>query len=81
MERARQAPTPDAAVDKVEPTPDPGRASAFAPAEGTNFAGGGDPTAPRSKAFDASEGTRLDPLRNKTFDLNSPKTVPVLKQP
>ncbi|KQP24698.1 aminodeoxychorismate lyase [Methylobacterium sp. Leaf102] len=83
VERARQAPTPDAAVDKVEPnpTPDPGRASAYAPADGTNFAGGADPSAPRPKAFDASEGTRLDPLRNKTFDLNSPKSVPVLKQP
>ena len=30
----------------------------------------------RSRAFDASEGTRIDPLRNKTFDLNSAKTVP-----
>jgi UPF0755 protein len=57
----------------------PGTASAYAP-EGTNFAAGGDGPA-RPKAFDASEGTRLDPLRNKTFDLNSPKTVPVLKQP
>jgi len=85
VERARQAPTPDAAVDKAEPapapvpTPDPGRASAYAPADGTNFAPGA--PAPRPKAFDASEGTRLDPLRNKTFDLNSAKTVPVLKQP
>ena len=30
----------------------------------------------RSHAFDASEGTALDPLRNKTWDLNSPKDVP-----
>ena len=30
----------------------------------------------RARAFDASEGTRIDPLRNKTFDLNSAKTVP-----
>lgn len=30
----------------------------------------------RPRAFDASEGTARDPLRNKSFDLNSPKTVP-----
>jgi UPF0755 protein len=30
----------------------------------------------RPKAFDASEGTKLDPLRNTTWDLNSTKTVP-----
>ncbi|TXM88443.1 aminodeoxychorismate lyase, partial [Methylobacterium sp. WL122] len=39
------------------------------------------PGAPRPKAFDASEGTKLDPLKNKTYDLGSPKTVPALKQP
>jgi UPF0755 protein len=33
----------------------------------------------RSYAFDASEGTRLDPLLNKTYDLNYAKVVPVLK--
>ena len=31
---------------------------------------------PRARAFDASEGTALDPLLNKTYDLNYPKTVP-----
>jgi UPF0755 protein len=36
-------------------------------------------TAPRNiRAFDASEGTALDPLRNKTFDLSYSKTVPPL---
>jgi UPF0755 protein len=82
VEKARQTPSPDATVDKADPpgaASVPGTASAYAP-EGTNFAAGGDGPA-RPKAFDASEGTRLDPLRNKTFDLNSPKTVPVLKQP
>ncbi len=34
------------------------------------------PAPPRPRAFDASEGTPLDPLRNKTYDLNYPKTVP-----
>ena len=31
------------------------------------------------RIFDASEGTPLDPLKNKTWDLNSPKMVPVLR--
>jgi len=31
------------------------------------------------RIYDASEGTALDPLKNKTWDLNSPKTVPVLR--
>jgi peptidoglycan lytic transglycosylase G len=37
-------------------------------------------TAGRS-TIDASEGTNLDPLLNRTYDLNSAKTVPDLKQP
>lgn len=32
--------------------------------------------APRARAFDASEGTRLDPLLNKTYDLSYAKVVP-----
>jgi UPF0755 protein len=35
--------------------------------------------APRPRAFDASEGTPLDPLRDTTYDLNYPKVVPQLK--
>ena len=31
------------------------------------------------RIYDASEGTALDPLKNKTWDLNSPKIVPALK--
>jgi UPF0755 protein len=31
---------------------------------------------PRPRAFDASEGTALDPLRNRTWDLNYAKQVP-----
>jgi UPF0755 protein len=34
---------------------------------------------PRPRAFDASEGTPLDPLRDTTYDLNYPKVVPQLK--
>jgi UPF0755 protein len=40
------------------------------PAPGTMVLNG------RPRAFDASEGTRLDPLLNKTYDLNYPKDVP-----
>ncbi|MCX4197839.1 hypothetical protein OMR07_21785, partial [Methylobacterium organophilum] len=36
---------------------------------------------PGTRAFDASEGTRLDPLKNRTYDLGSPKTVPTLSEP
>ncbi len=35
-------------------------------------------TPPRPRAFDASEGTKLDPLLNKTYDLNYPHTIPPL---
>ncbi len=34
------------------------------------------PQHPRPRAFDASEGTSLDPLRDKSWDLTSAKTVP-----
>jgi UPF0755 protein len=37
------------------------------------------PAGARPHAFDASEGTRLDPLLNTTYDLNYPKTVPSFK--
>lgn len=33
----------------------------------------------RPRAFDASEGTDKDPLRNKTYDLNSPQVVPKVR--
>jgi UPF0755 protein len=34
------------------------------------------PRSARARAFDASEGTALDPLRDRGWDLNSAKTVP-----
>jgi UPF0755 protein len=86
VEKSRQAPPADA-VDKVEPGPDPsvpGRASAFAPggnAPNTNAAFALDSGTPGTRAFDASEGTRLDPLKNRSYDLGSPKTVPALADP
>jgi len=68
-------PAPDGAVDKVEPPPAPDtRSEGPQPAEGEVIR-----RASTSRAFDASEGTERDPLRNKTFDLNSPKQVPELR--
>ena len=34
----------------------------------------------RPRIFDASEGTKFDPLLNKTYDLSYPKVVPALRQ-
>ena len=31
------------------------------------------------RVFDASEGTALDPLKNKTYDLSYGKDVPVIR--
>jgi hypothetical protein len=36
------------------------------------------PKPPRIRSADASEGTALDPLLNRSFDLSSAKTVPTL---
>jgi hypothetical protein len=41
-----------------------------------------DPPVPKViRVYDASEGTRLDPLKDKTWDLNSAKTIPDLGPP
>jgi UPF0755 protein len=45
--------------------------SAYAPSELTGRTASG-----AARILDASEGTALDPLRNKSWDLNSAKTVP-----
>jgi UPF0755 protein len=45
---------------------------------GDRVAGLDNPPAARARVFDASEGTALDPLLNKTYDLNYAKTVPPL---
>ncbi len=34
----------------------------------------------RPRIYDASEGTKLDPLLNKTYDLGYAKVVPTLRQ-
>lgn len=56
--------SPPDGEDGVAPQPEPAHSASPAPAP------------VRAKAFDASEGTKLDPLRNTTWDLNSSKTVP-----
>ncbi len=38
-----------------------------------------EPKPMRSRAFDAVAGTAKDPLKNTTYDLNSPKTIPNLR--
>jgi UPF0755 protein len=45
---------------------------------GERVAGLDGPAAAPRRIFDASEGTPLDPLLNKTYDLNYAKTVPPL---
>jgi UPF0755 protein len=51
----------------LQDAPPPAGATALAPTGGRPF---------RPRAFDASEGTPLDPLRDKSWDLTSAKTVP-----
>jgi UPF0755 protein len=93
VERARQqSQQPDSGgVDKLDPgagdpnaatQAQPGRASAYAPGSNSTFAAdtsGTNGNGQRPKGFDASEGTKLDPLRNRSYDLTSPKQVPQLK--
>jgi UPF0755 protein len=55
----------DGPAPAVEDTP-----LAYSPTTPTNLAPNGKP-----RILDASEGTALDPLRDKSWDLNSPKTV------
>jgi UPF0755 protein len=88
IERARPAEDADGAVDRIQPevrgdasgSQVPASASTFS--QNTTAAGRnqGRNTA-RRRNVDASEGTDLDPLLNRTYDLNTPKTVPALKQP
>jgi hypothetical protein len=53
--------------------------SGFAVAHGEISSNPGATRNKRPTAFDASEGTLLDPLLNTTYDLNFSKTVPNLK--
>ncbi len=66
---------PSDVVGERDATPDAARPNL--PALGFASAEAGAPPAPRRpKAFDASEGTPLDPLRDKSWDLTSAKNVP-----
>jgi UPF0755 protein len=75
-EKAREARYGDPAAGDIHAVP-PGASpaavgmTAVAPAGGTTTV-----ATTRPRAFDASEGTRLDPLRNKTYDLSYAKVIP-----
>lgn len=86
IEKAKATTDTNDAVDRVEPDDErsqvPGGASVAQDQPGAP----GRPNAARApggkpRAFDASEGTNKDPLKNKTFDLNTGKNVPPLRQP
>ncbi len=47
--------------------------------QGTALSFQAEPKPMRSRAFDAVAGTSKDPLKNTTYDLNSPKTIPNLR--
>jgi UPF0755 protein len=76
LEKAKATPDPNA-VDRVDPEAD--TRTQLTPA-GT-VAQDAVPKGGRARGFDASEGTDKDPLKNKSFDLSTPKNVPALKQP
>lgn len=69
-ERAPAGAAPE--VDRVDPEDD--GADGAKPVDEPQRQGAAGSRGP--KIYDASEGTPKDPLRNKTFDLTSPKVVP-----
>jgi UPF0755 protein len=89
VDKVEPPPAPENRTDNT--LGQPSRASAFAPTDTTgeietfptpgNRTRGGTAaqSGQRPRAFDASEGTAKDPLRNRNFDLNSAKTVPPLR--
>lgn len=84
IEKSR--PTPEATgVDRVAPDGDQtGLPAGITPElRGTANAlpASGRPAGRQTRGFDASEGTDKDPLKNKNFDLNNPKSIPALRQP
>jgi UPF0755 protein len=90
IKREPGKPPSEASIDKVEPPPAPdSRTEAPGSAQRINSEGSVPVAQPgasveagvtgRARAFDASEGTARDPLRNKTYDLNSPQRVPTLR--
>ncbi|EIM28317.1 endolytic transglycosylase MltG [Microvirga lotononidis] len=81
IEKTRPAPGADD-VDRVVPDGEQTNLPAGAP-PALRGSANAQPTAGGrlGRGFDASEGTEKDPLKNKSFDLNSPKNVPALRQP
>jgi len=79
IEKTRAATDGDS-VDRIEPDVEAAAGELTqelrGAADGARPAGSG-----RGRGFDASEGTEKDPLKNKTFDLTNPKSVPSLRQP
>ena len=61
----------------IDPNANPDAAASLTAADQTTATSDGAPRRPI--AFDAVAGTAKDPLKNKTFDLSYPKTVPNLK--
>lgn len=63
------------------PVAAPTAAPAMAPPPQSPTAYAAAPQPMRPRAFDASEGTALDPLRDKSWDLTSAKTIPTGSMP
>jgi UPF0755 protein len=76
----RRSEAPDGAPESApasfaeQGTPAGGPTTGSTPAAGARTGQGA-----RPRVLDASEGTARDPLRNRTFDLNSPKVIPQLR--
>jgi UPF0755 protein len=86
VEKTRATTEAPDAVDRVEPDSEgsipPGTSGGLAPdLRGSAEVMRGGARQGRARGFDASEGTDKDPLKNKTFDLSTPKNVPVLREP
>jgi UPF0755 protein len=58
----------------------PAPADGSAPSVQTASASAQPTASGRPRIFDASEGTKLDPLLNKTYDLSYAKVVPTVRQ-
>ena len=60
--------------------PGPALEDAATPAAPPNASHAGPTASGRPRIYDASEGTKLDPLLNKTYDLSYAKVVPTTRQ-
>ena len=83
LEKTRDAIAPEApSVDRVDPVASPDSRTELAPAQPSassppsNLAATVNQTGSNPRAFDAVEGTARDPLKNRSWDLGSAKSVP-----